>query len=298
LVQLLTIHAHQPFDVRRDSAHRGSRFPQRGGSDIRFFHRLGYECVHHVRALSKLCCSNLVHGRRWRIDRSRFGRLWTGGDRPVCNALRADGIYGGITATSGDGVSVNIASSDRVILRGLTINGLGAANGIHFVADGELRIDNVRVNNFQSRQIWSEAAGSISIHNCAIRGHRVFSSTGILVSTTSGSAQAVIANTDVEDGGECIYIGANTTATVVNSRVNQCNARGFRVVTGGDLTIEGSAATNSSEGLLAGCGGGTARISNSTFTGNFFGVRLCTGIVYTHGNNSSAPMVRTSTRAR
>lgn len=197
-----------------------------------------------------------------------------------------DGIYGGITATTGDAVSVNVTSSDRVILRGLTINGLGAANGIHFVAGGKLRIDNVRVNNFQSRQIWSEAAGSISIHNCAIRGHRLFGSYGIIVSTAMGSAQAFIANTDVEDGGECIFIGANTTATVVNSRANQCGSRGFRVVTGGNLTIEGCAATNSDEGLLAGCGGGTARISNSTFIGNFYGVRLCGGIVYTRGNNT------------
>jgi len=42
------------------------------------------------------------------------------------------GVYAGVTATAGDAVTVTIASTDRVILTGLTISGLGGNNGIHF----------------------------------------------------------------------------------------------------------------------------------------------------------------------
>src|SRR5262249_42707538 len=42
------------------------------------------------------------------------------------------GIYAGITASSGDAITVFAGDLDAVSVKGLTLNGLGGVNGIHF----------------------------------------------------------------------------------------------------------------------------------------------------------------------
>ena len=197
------------------------------------------------------------------------------------------GLYAGVTATAGDAVTVTIASTDRVILTGLTISGLGGNNGIHFTSAGKLRVESVLVTNFLNTGILGDGGGNLSIDHSTVRAHRQFYSFGIWAYAPSPTALLNIANTLVQDAFECIYVSANVVATVVDSQADQCVSRAFRVYGTGDLTIERSIASNSSEGLLTGCTGGTARISNSTFTGNITdGVRICSGIVYTRGNNT------------
>src|SRR5215813_5880086 len=55
-----------------------------------------------------------------------------------------DGIEGGVTATSGDGITVSVGFSDVVTLRGLTLVGVvgAASDGIVFNGQGALNIQN------------------------------------------------------------------------------------------------------------------------------------------------------------
>src|SRR5215813_4865531 len=46
--------------------------------------------------------------------------------------VNEEGVEAGITATSGDGITINAGSGDVVNLRGLTIVGAGGGNGITF----------------------------------------------------------------------------------------------------------------------------------------------------------------------
>ena len=201
--------------------------------------------------------------------------------------IAPDGVYAGVTATAGEGITVTLAfASDRVVLTGLAITGAGAANGIHFTSIGKLRIDQVRVSDFTTSQIVSDGGGSLSIDHSMIRGTRAGVSSGILVTAPAPSAGISISNTRVEDGLNCVLVEDNVFVTVVDTVVNNCSQRAFRVVGSGDLTLERVTAANSQEGLLTGCGAGIARISNSTFTGNGTGVRACGGTIFTRGNNT------------
>src|SRR6266567_614359 len=62
--------------------------------------------------------------------------------------LTGDGVYAGITVTSGDGVYISVGSSDTVVLRGLTLNGVGGTDGISFHAGGNLHVENCVVTGF------------------------------------------------------------------------------------------------------------------------------------------------------
>ncbi|MEQ1583425.1 MAG: right-handed parallel beta-helix repeat-containing protein [Nitrosomonas sp.] len=58
------------------------------------------------------------------------------------------GIYAGITSTVAGTSGVTIAANFDVVLRGLTINGLGGDNGILMNSNGNLSIENCVISNF------------------------------------------------------------------------------------------------------------------------------------------------------
>ncbi len=73
------------------------------------------------------------------------------------------GVYAGITASSGDGVTVNGAGI-VVVLQGLTINGLGTgSNGINFSAGDELHVINGSISNFASSGIYATVTAGRSL---------------------------------------------------------------------------------------------------------------------------------------
>ena len=204
------------------------------------------------------------------------------------NLTAPDGIYAGVTATSGEGITVTLASAtDRVVLTGLVVIGAGAGYGIHLTSIGKLRLDKMRVSDFTTTEVVADGGGSLSIDHSTIRGHHIYGSSGVYITSAAPPAAYVsILNTHIEEGGQCVIVGDNVFAVVVDTVVNDCSSRAFRVAGTGDLTLERATAANSSEGLLTGCGSGIARISNSTFIGNYYGVRVCGGTIYTRGNNT------------
>ena len=57
------------------------------------------------------------------------------------------GIYAGISVFSGDGITINAGASDTVVLRGLTINGQGGANGITITNALVVHVENCVIAN-------------------------------------------------------------------------------------------------------------------------------------------------------
>jgi len=64
------------------------------------------------------------------------------------------GVYAGISVFSGlDGVTVNAGASDKVVLRGLSINGQGGNRGIVVAAAGEVHIEQCTIANMAQHGI-------------------------------------------------------------------------------------------------------------------------------------------------
>lgn len=66
------------------------------------------------------------------------------------------GIYGGISVFSGNGVTIN-APGATVVLRGLSINGQGGANGILVQQAARVRVENCVVSNMGAQGIYHQA---------------------------------------------------------------------------------------------------------------------------------------------
>jgi hypothetical protein len=98
-------------------------------------------------------------------------------DRSV-SIVAPDGVYAGITAFAGDGIDIT-AFNLRVLLRGLTINALGGANGIAVQAGlSDIRVERVAISGFTSAGIDANAG--------ALGGARLYVRDSVISRNTTG----------------------------------------------------------------------------------------------------------------
>src|SRR5215472_11351460 len=95
------------------------------------------------------------------LDTAGYGAVTIG---QAVSIVNEEGVEAGITATSGDAISINAGASDVVNLRGLTIVGAGGANGITFNSGGALNIQNCVIRGFTANGLNLAPTGSADIN--------------------------------------------------------------------------------------------------------------------------------------
>jgi hypothetical protein len=203
--------------------------------------------------------------------------------------IAPQGVYAGISVLSGDGIDINAGVSDVVILRGLTINSQGGANGIMYNTGGKLHVENCVISGFSSGSgIILQSAGSLFVKDAIMRGNFA----GIQVQPSSGTVSGSIDSVRLEgNAGNGLFVaGANVS---IRNSVASGNGGGLKANNPSgtcELNIENCMVSNNREGVVAdGFGGGaaTVRISGSTVTNNEFGLRqLDVGVLLSRGNNT------------
>ncbi len=181
--------------------------------------------------------------------------LSSGGYGPVTinksvSIVAPEGVYAGISVISGNGIDIATAGVG-VVLRGLTIRGLGGSNGVNMTA-----------------------GASLTVQNCTLSGL----STGINIAT---GAKVKILDSLLHWNLTGAGISSGATAVVSHSRFLD-NDYGLYVYSSGASTftfaeVSHSEASGGTEGFSAeALSGGTARlnIQNSVANKNLYGVRL------------------------
>jgi hypothetical protein len=190
------------------------------------------------------------------------------------------GVYAGISVFAGDGITID-APGAVVLLRWLTINGLGGDYGVRFVQGAELRIESCNVSGMfvaavdahldggamlsvrdssmsaNSQGAWLHGAGHASFDRVRFNGN---SNKAILI---EGMLDVASANIEV-DGSEA---GIGVTAGTVDTSVTVSRSR-FAATCGGGLSIGGgatviSAMVTDTEFTQNGCSAGGVLVSSS-----------------------------------
>ena len=68
------------------------------------------------------------------------------------------GIYAGVSVTSGDGIIIN-APGGNVVLRGLSISGLGGSAGINIASATSVELDDIIVSNMGTQGVVTSSSG-------------------------------------------------------------------------------------------------------------------------------------------
>ena len=118
------------------------------------------------------------------LDPAGFGAV------TITKSIKIDcqNTIGGILAASVNGVIINALTTDKIILRGLNINGAGGAgglDGVRFLAGGTLHVEDSTINNMTNGiNVGLNQAANVEVYvkNTYIRNN---SSVGIFISNAA-----------------------------------------------------------------------------------------------------------------
>jgi hypothetical protein len=133
----------------------------------------------------------------------------------------------GVATSSGDAITVAAGPSDEVVIRGLTLKGLGpnAGNGINATSFGALHVE-----------------------GCVIDGFSSVARSGIAVAVTANGSRVFIRDTILRNNWNCVKIGtignsASVAASIDRSRAEDSND-GFVANGGARVTLSNCIASN------------------------------------------------------
>ncbi|MBI3148359.1 MAG: right-handed parallel beta-helix repeat-containing protein [Betaproteobacteria bacterium] len=205
----------------------------------------------------------------------------SGGYGPVAltksvSIIAAPGVYAGVSVFGGSGITIATAGVS-IVLRGLTINGLGGSSGVSMTNGTKLSVENCVISNFTGGQgIDVNTAATVRVVDSLFRDN----STGISVRY---GATADISNTKLVGNAYGIWtegVAAGTTTTSVSdSVVTGSGTAGIAAV--GSLAgatarteVIRTTVSNGGTGVLSQATAGTAvmTLSESMVTGNTTGL--------------------------
>ena len=201
----------------------------------------------------------------------------------------------GIVAFIALTITVSIASTDKVVLRGLSMNGVvfGDGSGIMFSDGGTLVVENSVIAGFVDLGIAQNAAGSnLIVNNCEIRNNGY----GVLNFTASTTnSNTVIENSRFEYNSIfAVDADQGTPNLSIRNSVLANNGGGVFVYSNAQtlpalVVVDTCTIAHNSEGIKAvalSSGSATMRVTNSTIYHNVDGIVLQgTGVIESYGNN-------------
>lgn len=200
--------------------------------------------------------------------------------------INGDGTLAGILASLTNGVIINAAATDVVVLRNISINGGGnGLNGIRFLAGGSLLVDNVEISGFTGNgiDVFLNGSRSVSVRNSTITGGAV----GFRMTTTAGAPRASITNTSIIGAGTGIDIIAGT-ADVSHSIISQNTNFGAVAEIVGTVSLESNQLTHNGVAAQATGAGATVRLSNNDIYDNTTALGCGGGLLMSTPNNRTA----------
>jgi Right handed beta helix region len=156
-------------------------------------------------------------------------------------------------AASSTAITVTIGAADAVILRGLTVTGLGTgAHGIRFTGAGTLQIEECAVSRFTTHGIFQSGSGKMYVKDTEVRNSQYY---GIRMYVNSGSITGSIDHCRIEnitkpstDSSKGVLIGNNARVSVSNTVSSGNVGFGFMAGGSGRMVISDSTAEGNSAG--------------------------------------------------
>ncbi|MBI3147314.1 MAG: right-handed parallel beta-helix repeat-containing protein [Betaproteobacteria bacterium] len=193
--------------------------------------------------------------------------LSSGGYGPVAinksvSIIAPEGVYAGISVTSGNGITIATAGVD-VVLRGLSINGIGGAYGIDMTAGTSLAVENCAISNMSTRGLSVATGAKLKVLDS------VFTNNGVVGVRMQGSVKGSISGTRVFGSTNALDLSASTSEEasllVENSAVSDAVQTGVTVIATGTgtarLTLRNTSVSRSGwEGVVGQADGGTVEI--------------------------------------
>lgn len=220
------------------------------------------------------------------------------GSVTITKAITIDCHYteGGILASTVNGIIINAGANDKVILRGLDINGDGAGglDGIRFSAGASLNVEDTTINNMTTAiNVGLNQAGNAEVYitNSYIRNNQI----GIFISNSNNGIVSGVIERTTSQNNSFGLIGRNNARIEARNSVfagNSTTGVLSEVLTGGPISVINvincsiiGNGTGLSAGTSAAANQGNLRVSGTTISFNTTGVTAGNGLASTFNDN-------------
>ncbi|WP_249159763.1 right-handed parallel beta-helix repeat-containing protein [Bradyrhizobium tropiciagri] len=198
--------------------------------------------------------------------------------------LDCQDILASILASGTNGINVNAGANDKVVIRGLSINGAGTTlglRGINILAGASVTVENVRVFGFSQQGIADTrtAGGTLAITDTVSRNNAI---AGIGIAT-GATVKVVIDSVRLLNNGHGIATGPNSFIMIKGSVLSNNTNAGIDNE-GGNIVASGNAIANNATGVLN-TGGGITRLANNDVVFNTTSLNNSSGSLISFGNN-------------
>ena len=218
-------------------------------------------------------CRNFAAAIANTLDGGEVVALDSGGYGPFAvdkslTVAGAPGEHVAVTAFAGNAVSVDVGSSDTVVLRNLYLTGLGAERGIEFNAGGSLHVESVVASGFTLLGLAAAGDGlRLFVVDSVFRHNHDFG-----LYTEGGSVTAEIEHTRADGNGNSGFaFTSDSIATVQRSAATHNGDQGFRITSGSQATIEDSiSGENAGNGVTVSFAGSVGNLTRDVLTNNGF----------------------------
>jgi hypothetical protein len=238
-------------------------------------------CKTFAGAISKTAANGEINC----LDPGGFGAV------TITKSITIDGggTFASILAAGTNGVIINAAASDKIILRNLSIHGAGTGlNGIRFLAGSQLTVENCVIFGFTTNgiDVNKTASGNVYVKDTNITK----CSTGINLTTTSGNIVANVEHVRLEGMANGVVAGTNAFANVRDSSVFQNTGNGIQANANGiAVNVENCMIAHNGTGVNASASGSTIRLNNNNILGNGTSIAIAGGAtVASFGTNTIA----------
>lgn len=246
-------------------------------------------CKTFAGAISKTAASGVISV----LDPGGFGAVTITKSITIEN----DGAIGGILSAGTNGIIVNAAQTDKVVLRGLSIDGGGTGlDGIRFLKGGSLTVERCVINGITQKGINfipNGEAGVVTpslvvtdtqIHNAADPAN----GGAINVAATNGAtARVLLENVQMTRSTFGLKLTGPGKATVRNSSASNNDLSGFQASgAGAVMVIDNSDASNNNGTAVVAFSNGVITLSRSLIANNVGGLSaFAGGVIQTFGDN-------------
>lgn len=178
----------------------------------------------------------------------------------------------GVLVSGTNGIIINAAATDTVILKGLDVEGLGTGlSAIRVLVAKAVFVHDVRINAFTTAAVDVQTAAdttltldNVTVNRCAGAGP----SPGVWLRPTAGKVQAALSRVRVSNCGSALAAEPSGVSTTVAALVSD------------------SVFAHGTTGVTATGAGASVWLSNSDVFGNATGLAASSGAVLTSYNNN------------
>jgi hypothetical protein len=218
------------------------------------------------------------------LDPGGFGAVTI--TKPI--TIDCSGTFGSTLVSGTNGIIVAAGANDKVVLRGISINGLSTGlSGVLFNSGAQLSIINCKISGFTSSAVTTNTSniGQLDITDSYLTN----SQNGVSLVTSAARILVTINKTSIVD---IVNIGLTSSGaqgiavTVTNSRIINAATGIFAGGAGTSIAIDGSSVVGTNTAMNAAASGSIIRASNNTIYGNSTNFSFVAGgTVASTGNN-------------